>query len=145
MKTVINRILGTALMVSLPFFAISQSLNPEMSQGNKEVRTNTESGEVDPGDPGDPIQTVTNNTCPENLFQAYSVKNVLYLLGNQVKDTQLQLNIYNVSGKLVTSVAIQPNGKQLNRRFSTNGFQTGVYIVKITGEKTSYTKRLFIS
>ena len=62
---------------------------------------------------------------------------------NDIQDDQLELSIYDLNGKLIISETV--NAVDKSKTYNSSGFSKGIYLVKLTGDKTNKTKKLYIN
>jgi hypothetical protein len=76
-----------------------------------------------------------------NAFQPNA--NSLKLVWNSLADTQVDVQLFDLNGKLIFTEAI--NGNETERTFNVPAFAKGIYMIKLTGKNTNLSKKVYLS
>lgn len=76
-----------------------------------------------------------------NAFQPHHGS--LTMEWNGITDSQLELTIFDLNGKIIISEKV--SGQDKARTYNSSDFSTGIYLVKLTGENTNLTKKIYLN
>jgi len=77
-------------------------------------------------------------------FKAYQPHHgSLTMEWNDISDSQLELTIYDLNGKVVISEKV--NAQDKSKTYNSSDFSKGIYLVKLSGEKTNISKKIYLN
>jgi hypothetical protein len=77
-------------------------------------------------------------------FNAYQPHHgVITMEWKDVSDSQLELTIFDLNGRIVISDKV--NGQDNSKSYNSSDFSTGIYLVKLSGENTNVSKKIYLN
>ena len=62
---------------------------------------------------------------------------------NDISDSQLEITIYDLNGKLIISEKV--NGQDKSKTYNSSDFSKGIYLVNLSGENTNMSKKIYLN
>ena len=88
--------------------------------------------------------TLSNEEVNTSILNAYKEVNANYITieGLATQATSTEVSLYNILGVKVMDTTLDNTAN--TQTISTNGFSTGIYIIKLESGKNQLTKKLII-